>query len=76
MITITNVSTDDLFKGTFQQKILVVDKMDFTKALNLVATTKEQSQKQLRIPSPMQKDVSAQSILRTMLSIIYKTVLV
>jgi cytochrome c1 len=26
MITITNVSTDDLFKGTFQQKILVVDK--------------------------------------------------
>jgi hypothetical protein len=27
MTTITNVSTDDLFEGTFQQKILVVDKM-------------------------------------------------
>jgi hypothetical protein len=26
-MTITNVSTDDLFDGTFQQKILVVDKM-------------------------------------------------
>jgi hypothetical protein len=25
-MTITNVSTDDLFDGTFQQKILVVDK--------------------------------------------------
>jgi hypothetical protein len=29
MTTITNVSTDDLFDGTFQQKILVVDKNDF-----------------------------------------------
>ena len=28
-MTITNVSTDDLFDGTFQQKILVVDKNDF-----------------------------------------------
>jgi hypothetical protein len=27
MTTITYVSTDDLFEGTFQQKILVVDKM-------------------------------------------------
>jgi hypothetical protein len=26
-MTITNVSTDDLFDGTFQQKILDVDKM-------------------------------------------------
>jgi hypothetical protein len=26
-MTITNVSTDDLFDGAFQQKILVVDKM-------------------------------------------------
>ena len=28
-MTITDVSTDDLFDGTFQQKILVVDKMIF-----------------------------------------------
>ena len=28
-MTITNVSTDDLFDGTFQQQILVVDKNDF-----------------------------------------------
>jgi hypothetical protein len=34
-MTITNVSTDDLFDGTFQQKILVVDKMIFKTKIKL-----------------------------------------
>ena len=34
-MTITNVSTDDLFDGTFQQKIPVVDKMIFKTKIKL-----------------------------------------
>jgi hypothetical protein len=34
-MTITNVSTDDLFDGTFKQKILVVDKMIFKTKIKL-----------------------------------------
>ena len=34
-MTITNVSTDDLFDGTFQQKILDVDKMIFKTKIKL-----------------------------------------
>jgi hypothetical protein len=35
IMTITNVSTDDLFDGTFQQKILDVDKMIFKTKIKL-----------------------------------------
>jgi hypothetical protein len=34
-MTMTNVSTDDLFDGTFQQKILVLDKMIFKTKMKL-----------------------------------------
>ena len=34
-MTVTNVSTDDLFDGTFQQKILDVDKMIFKTKIKL-----------------------------------------
>jgi hypothetical protein len=34
-MTITSGSTDDLFDGTFQQKILVVDKMIFKTKIKL-----------------------------------------
>jgi hypothetical protein len=34
-MTITNVSTDDLFDGTSQQNILVVDKMIFKAKIKL-----------------------------------------
>jgi hypothetical protein len=34
-MTITNVSIDDLFDGTFKKKILVVDKMIFKTKIKL-----------------------------------------
>jgi hypothetical protein len=34
-MTITNVSTNDVFDGTFQQKILVVDKIIFKTKIKL-----------------------------------------
>jgi hypothetical protein len=34
-MTITNVSTNDVFDGTFQQQILVVDKMIFKTKIKL-----------------------------------------
>jgi hypothetical protein len=35
IMTITNVSTNDVFDGTFQQKILVVDKIIFKTKIKL-----------------------------------------
>jgi hypothetical protein len=35
-MTITNVSTDDLFDGTFQQKILVADDCIFMISVNFI----------------------------------------